>query len=124
MAKQVKDIWNVVEREVYVRHADMCKVFSHPKRLAVINILRDGEMGVSELAKRLNAAIGNLSQHLNMMKQRQILTTRKVGNAVYYRLAYPEMLKAVDILKEILFEQIRSNGLLMDRLERQRARKR
>ena len=63
------------EYEFYKRHADLCKVFSHPTRLEILNILREEEMSVSELARRLGVAIGNLSQHLNMMKQRRGLVS-------------------------------------------------
>ncbi len=100
-------------KEIYVRHAELCKVFSHPTRLEVISILRKGEMTVTELAERLNVGMGNLSQHLGMMKQRQILVTRKTGNTVYYRLAYPKMLGACDIMRQILFEQVRNDGRLI-----------
>jgi len=95
-----------IEKRIYELHASMCKVFSNPKRLGIINILREGEMNVGELSKRLDIPIGNLSQHLNMMKDRGILNSRKEGNVVYYRLANPKMLKAFDILREILFERI------------------
>ena len=94
------------QSEVFSRHAEMCKVFSSPIRLQVLNILREQEMSVSNLAGRLGVAIGNLSQHLNMMKQRRVLVSRKDGNVVYYRLANPKMLKAFDLIREILFEQM------------------
>jgi len=61
--------------------------------------------------------MGNLSQHLGMMRDRRILVTRKKGNVVYYRLANPKMLNAFDILKEILIEQIKRDGNLIDALE-------
>ena len=53
-----------MEDQIYLHHAEMCKVLSHPKRLELINILRDKEMNVGELSQRLGLAIGNLSQHL------------------------------------------------------------
>jgi len=108
-----------VEEEIYIRHAEICKVFSHPKRLEVINTLREGEMKVSELAERTKTSIGNLSQHLGMMKQRRILVSRKEGNTVYYRLANTGMLKAFDILREILFNQIRRNGSLIEEIQKE-----
>ncbi|OGQ46359.1 MAG: transcriptional regulator [Deltaproteobacteria bacterium RIFCSPLOWO2_02_FULL_46_8] len=91
----------------------MCKVFSHPKRLELINILRDHEYNVSELARKLDITVGNLSQHLTMMKQRRVLLTCKEGNEVFYRLANPKLLKAFDLIREILAEQIEHNGLLL-----------
>ena len=42
-----------MEEQIYAYHAQMCKVFSHPKRLEVINVLRDGEMSVTDLCQRL-----------------------------------------------------------------------
>jgi len=101
------------DRVIYVYHAEMCKVLSHPKRLEAINVLREGEMTVGELAERLHLTPANLSQHLAMMKERRILVSRKEGNAVYYRVNNPRMLAAFDLLREILFEQIRGDAALI-----------
>ncbi len=98
---------------IYTYHAEMCKVFSHPSRLEIINTLRNKEMTVSEIAKKLGVSIGNLSQHLSMMRERKILNSRKAGNRVYYRVANPKMLKAFDLLREILLEQIEKDSLLL-----------
>ncbi len=113
-----------MERELYQCHADICKVFSHPTRLEILNILREEEMSVSELAGRLQVAIGNLSQHLNMMKQRRVLVSRKDGNVVYYRLANPKMLRAFDLIREILLEEMRHQSVLVRHAERTRVRRR
>ena len=102
-----------MEDRIYFYHAEMCKVFSHPKRLEVIDILRDSEMSVGDLTEKLGLSIGNLSQHLAMMKERHILLTRKDGNVVYYRIANPRLLQAFDLLREILFEQIRQDAELI-----------
>ena len=108
------------QSEVYARHAEMCKVFSHPLRLQRLNTLRDKEMSVSNMAGLLRVAIGNLSQHLNMMKQRHVLLTRKDGNIVYYRLANPKILAAFDLIREILFEQMQREGTIVRQMERRR----
>ncbi len=102
-----------MEDQLYLHHAEMCKVFSHPKRLELINILRDKEMNVGELSQKLGLPIGNLSQHLAMMRQRRILVSRKGGNVVYYRIANPRLLEAFDLLREIMFEQIRQDAALI-----------
>ncbi len=98
---------------IYVYHAEMCKVLSHPKRLEIINTLRENEMSVGDLSHRLGLSLPNLSQHLAMMKERHILISRKEGNAVYYRVNNPRMLAAFDLLREILFEQIRGDAALI-----------
>lgn len=102
-----------VEDQIYTYHAEMCQVFSHPKRLALINVLRNREMSVGELSRELGLALGNLSQHLSMMRERHILVSRKEGNVVFYRIANPRLLEAFDLLREILFEQIRQDAALI-----------
>ncbi len=102
-----------MEGQIYSYHAEMCKVFSHPKRLELINILRDEEMSVGELSERLGLALGNLSQHLAMMRGRHILTSKKEGNVVYYRITNPRILEVFDLLREILFEQIKRDAALI-----------
>lgn len=109
------------QSEIYARHAEMCKVFSHPLRLQILNALRDREMSVSDMADRLDVAIGNLSQHLNMMKHRRVLGTRKDGNAVYYRLANPKILDAFDLIREILFDQMQREGTIVRQMKSARA---
>ena len=102
-----------MEDQLYTYHAEMCKVLSHPKRLELINVLRDKEMSVGELSQRLGLAVGNLSQHLAMMRERRMLLPRKEGNVVYYRIANPRLLEAFDLLRGILFEQIRQDAALI-----------
>ncbi len=102
-----------MEDRVYSYHAEMCKVFSHPKRLELINVLRDKEISAGELGEKLGLAPANLSQHLAMMRERRILASRREGNMVYYRIANPQILEAFDLLREILFEQIRQDAALI-----------
>ena len=111
-----------IGQELYRLHADMCKVFSHPTRLQILNVLRKREVTVSELAERLGIAIGNLSQHLNMMKQRRVLVSRKEGNKVYYRLPNPKILRAFDLIREILREQMQQESILVRHMERMPSR--
>ncbi len=102
-----------ITQELYAHHAELCKVFSHAKRFELINVLREQELSVGDLAKRLKISIGNLSQHLAMMRSRGVVSVRKDGNVVYYRLANPKMLKAFDLIREILYEQIHRTRCLL-----------
>ena len=102
-----------MEDQLYDYHAEMCKVFSNPKRLELIDSLRDREMSAGELGERLGLAPANLSQHLAMMRERHLLASRKEGNVVYYRIADPRLLEACDLLREILFAQIRQDAALI-----------
>ncbi len=110
-----------VEKDLYGRHANFCKVLSHPTRLQIIDILHDREMTVTDLAGQLQVAVGNLSQHLNLMKQRRVLESRKEGNSVIYRLANPKMTQACGLIRQILFEQMQQDNALFKRMDRTHA---
>lgn len=120
MAKQITR-QKQVEKDLYRRHADFCKVIAHPTRLQIIDILRDGELAVTDLALKLEITVGNLSQHLSLMKQRRVLESRKEGNSVIYRLANPKMIKACCLIREILYEQMEQDTALLKRLDESHA---
>ncbi len=62
------------------------KAMGHPARLQILQILSQAERTVGELAELLDLGQANLSQHLNLMKDKGLLTSRRTGNQVFYRL--------------------------------------
>ena len=99
-------------RVLFGRHAEMCKVFSNPIRLMILNVLREKEMSVAALADELGEAMGTVSAHLLMMKRQRVLGSRKQGNQVFYSLANPKLLRAFDLIRQILREQMEHEGRL------------
>jgi DNA-binding transcriptional ArsR family regulator len=94
-------------KEVLRLQAELCKSLSNPKRLQVIQELRGGEKTVSELADILGLKQSNTSQHLAVLRRRGIITPRKEGNTVYYRLADAKITEACDMVHEVIAEQLR-----------------
>jgi ArsR family transcriptional regulator len=88
-------------------HAEMCKVVTSPVRIQILDLLRDGEHTVSDLAESLGVPQPNVSQHLGIMRAKGILLARKEGVSVHYRLANPKIIKAFDIMREMLIEMLR-----------------
>src|SRR3989338_8491516 len=93
-------------KELYEIHAEICKVFSNPTRLEILNLLRDGEMSVTELIKKTNLSQANISQHLSIMKSKSIVISDRKGKNIYYRLTNPKIIKAFDIIREVLSERL------------------
>ena len=91
--------------KIYELHAEMCKVFSNPTRLEILNLLRDKEMSVTELIQKTNLSQANISQHLAIMKHKGIVIARRDGKNIHYKIAYPKIIKAFDIIKEVLSEK-------------------
>jgi len=84
--------------------------------LKILNSLREKEKSVEELTELLGLHKANLSQHLAILRQRRIVTTRRAGLNIYYKIANPKMIKACDILKEVLFEQLAENERLVEKM--------
>ena len=100
-------------KELYEIHAEMCKVFSNPTRLEILNLLRDKEMSVTELIEKTKLSQANISQHLSIMKSKGIVISDRKGKNVYYRLTNPKIIKAFDIIREILTERLKENGKIV-----------
>jgi len=96
--------------KIYELHAEMCKVFSNPTRLEILNLLRGSEMSVTELIQKTGLSQANISQHLAIMKHNGIVIARREGKNIHYRIAYPKIVKAFDIIREVLAERLRENG--------------
>lgn len=110
-----------MEERMFQMHAEVCKSMANPTRLKIINLLGEGEKSVEELRKKLKLPKANLSQHLSILRQRKIVAARREGLNVYYKCANPKMLKACEILREVLMEQLADGGRLgkwIDKVEK------
>ena len=96
-----------VKIEVLKLQAELCKSLSDPKRLRIIQELRSGEKAVSELAGILGLKQSNTSQHLAVLRRIGVITPRKDGNTVYYRLADAKIAEACDLVHEVIADQLR-----------------
>ncbi|MPZ73554.1 MAG: metalloregulator ArsR/SmtB family transcription factor [Nitriliruptorales bacterium] len=96
--------------EIYELHARLCKAIADPKRLLILNELREGPRAVGELAETLGLSQPNTSQHLAILRDRTILTTTRSGNTVYYELTSTKVIDAVDLLREFMAEYMTERG--------------
>src|SRR3990167_9041608 len=102
-----------MKERMYEMHAEVCKSMANSTRLKIMNLLREGEKSVEELKKQLSLPKANLSQHLSVLRQLRIVSTRRVGLNIYYKIANPKMIKACDLLREVLFEQLQESRQLI-----------
>jgi len=94
------------DMEIYELQAEVSKTLAHPLRLAILHSLKDGEKTVNDLTEITGASQSNVSQHLALMRQREIVKTRKDGSNIYYRVASPKISQACDMVREVLMEQL------------------
>jgi ArsR family transcriptional regulator len=94
--------------------AEVCKTLASPKRLEIINALKNGEKTVGELVEILGVPKANVSQHLAVMRHKGILNSRRDGVNIYYRIANPKVVEACGLMREVLTEQMQEKSRLID----------
>jgi ArsR family transcriptional regulator len=103
---------------------EIFQALANPTRIAVLDELRDGELTVGDIVSRLDVEQSNLSQHLAIMRARQIVTARKSGNQVFYSVRDPLIFQLLDVMRRYFQNQVsESIGLLEESDDRARARK-
>ena len=106
-----------VSEQIFHMHALVCKSLADPKRLRIITVLRDGEMTVGEMARVLGLRQANLSQHLMLLRERGVVTTRRQGLNVYYSLSSPKIVQACELMREVLAEHLARSAQLSQDLQ-------
>lgn len=79
--------------------AGIFQALGHPTRIAIVEILRDGEMMAGRLIERLGLEQANASQHLTLLRSRGILVNRKEGSHVYYSVRDPLLFEVLDLMR-------------------------
>ncbi|MBI3163320.1 MAG: helix-turn-helix transcriptional regulator [Chloroflexi bacterium] len=102
----------MTDRGIYELHAGICHTLANPKRLEIIDKLRTRELSVTELTEALEISQANLSQHLSLMRQRGIVTTRREGLNIYYSLSNPKIIQACDLMRQVLLEYLEAGAEL------------
>ena len=90
------------DHERYRRHAELCRVLTDPKRLALLGALRTDERSVGDLAEAIGATLANTSQHLAVMRSAGLVEGHRDGTTVRYRIAEPAITVACDIVHGIV----------------------
>ena len=89
---------NEVERQ---RSAVIARALSDPKRLCVLETLAGGERSVSDLSRDVGCQIPNMSQHLAVLRSAGLVSARRDGSTVYYRLADARVLEAYRMIQAL-----------------------
>ena len=94
--------------------AEVCKILASPKRIEIINALKDTEKSVSELVDILEIPKANVSQHLAIMRLKGILKSRRNGVNIFYSIASPKVIQACSLMKEVLMELLVERRKMVD----------
>jgi len=98
------------DRRIFKLHAEMCKVLASPNRLMILALLGKRDMSVGEIARSMEVHISNVSQHLRILKQHNVVSSRKEGQTVYYSLVDRRMVTACNLIRSVLLDSMKSRG--------------
>jgi len=91
--------------EVFNLHAKLLKALSNPKRLEIIQLIRNQELSVTQIQEMLHLPQSNLSQHLHVLREAEVVRTRREGKQIYYSISHKNFIKASDLFREVLIER-------------------
>ena len=83
------------------RYASIGRALADPKRLCVLESLAIGELSVTDLSERVGCQVPNMSQHLAVLRNAGLVTSRRDGNTILYRLADHRVLEAYRLIQDI-----------------------
>ena len=104
--------------------AEIFQALGHPTRLAILEQLKDGEITAGGFVERLGLEQANLSQHLSVLRARQIVVTRKVGNQVFYSVRDPLILDVLGLMRRYFHKQVSESMEMLEEMGKAEKRKR
>ncbi len=92
----------LIEKDEDILQASMAiKAIAHPLRLKILCVLGDKEISVQDIVDNVGTSQSNISQHLAILRDKDVLAIRKDGNRIYYRIGDPRTIKMVAMMREV-----------------------
>ena len=104
--------------------AEIFQALAHPTRIAIVEALRNGERSAGQIIDDLEVEQANASQHLAVLRAKQIVTSRKEGNQVFYSLRDPMLIEVLDIMKRYFYAQLSHTASMLKEIRSEKAGKR
>lgn len=81
--------------------SDLLKALANPQRLRILCLLIEGELAVSQLNEHVQLSQSALSQHLALLRNKELVSTRKHAQTVYYSVANGPVRSIIQTLHDI-----------------------
>ncbi|PKM46357.1 MAG: ArsR family transcriptional regulator [Firmicutes bacterium HGW-Firmicutes-8] len=108
-----------MDERLFSMEAEFFKALAHPTRVRILKHLREGEKCVCEFTADLDMEQSNTSQHLAILRKQDIVSYRKEGLKVIYKVNYPQVFEILDMVEDVLVSQVNATlNLLNERPKR------
>jgi DNA-binding transcriptional ArsR family regulator len=102
------------ESEIRELHAQICQALADPTRIMLLYTLAESSKNVGELAEELGLSQPNVSRHLKVLREQGMATATREGANVVYSLADKHVIKALDLMREVLADQLAQRAQLAE----------
>lgn len=104
--------------------ADIFQALAHPTRIAILESLGDGELSAGALIEKLGMEQANVSQHLAVLRAKQLVSNRKAGNQVFYSVRDPIIMKVLSLMRTYFHAHLKEALAMLGEMEKPRGRAR
>jgi DNA-binding transcriptional ArsR family regulator len=101
-------------QEITNLHANICSALADPNRILILYALNEKPCNVNTLAEELGISQSAASRHLNLLRERGIVTSQREGQSVINVLADPRIIEALDLLRAVLTSKIKNQAALVE----------
>ncbi|MEN8212850.1 MAG: metalloregulator ArsR/SmtB family transcription factor [Pseudomonadota bacterium] len=91
-----------IENEDTTLTANALKAMAHPLRWKILCTLGDRELSVGEIVEQTGTSQSNISQHLDQLRNKHILVSRKEANRIYYKIRNYKLLELIGVMRNVL----------------------
>jgi DNA-binding transcriptional ArsR family regulator len=98
--------------------ADIFQALAHPTRIAILELLSNGELSAGQLIEKLGMEQANVSQHLAVLRAKQIVANRKAGNQVFYSARDPIIFEMLSLMRTYFHTHLKESLGMLDEMEK------
>jgi DNA-binding transcriptional ArsR family regulator len=100
--------------------ADIFQALAHPTRIAILESLSDRELSAGALIEKLGMEQANVSQHLAVLRSKQLVSNRKAVNQVFYSVRDPIIAKVLNLMRTYFHAHLKESLAMLDEMEKPR----
>ena len=104
--------------------ADIFQALAHPTRIAILESLSRGELSAGALIEKLGMEQANVSQHLAVLRTKQLVSNRKAGNQVFYSVRDPIILKVLALMRTYFHAHLKDALAMLGEMDKPREKAR
>jgi DNA-binding transcriptional ArsR family regulator len=98
--------------------ADIFQALAHPTRIAILELLSDGELSAGSLIEKLGMEQANVSQHLAVLRTKRLVVNRKAGNQVIYSVRDPLIIEVLNLMRTYFHTHLQESMEMLEEMKK------